>query len=118
MTKIEPILYFLEETFQNSSFPDYPNALNGLQVEGGAEVATVGAAVDASEMTLRGRAAGTHLLLVHHGLFWGGLGPVTGPLFRKLDTLMQGRMGLYGLHLPLDAHPDLGNNALFWRSLV
>ncbi len=118
MAKLESVLYFLEETFQNASFPDYPNALNGLQVEGGAEVATIGAAVDASEITLMEAARrGHNLLLVHHGLFWGGLTPVTGPLFRKLDTLLQARMGLYSCHLPLDAHAELGNNALLMKKL-
>jgi len=118
MAKIEQILHFLEETFHDSTFPDYPHALNGLQVEGRGEVDRVGAAVDASEETLAEAARREiHLLLVHHGLFWGGLGPITGPRFRKLATLIQGDMGLYSLHLPLDAHPDLGNNALLMERL-
>lgn len=118
MAKIEQILYFLEESFEASTFPDYTHALNGLQIEGRKEVGHVGAAVDASEETIAEAAKrGVHLLLVHHGLFWDGLGPITGPRFRKVAALIQGGIGLYSLHLPLDAHPKLGNNALLLRTL-
>jgi dinuclear metal center YbgI/SA1388 family protein len=118
MAKLEQILYFLEESFEVSTFPDYPHALNGLQVEGPDEVGHVGAAVDASEETIAEAVSrGVHLLVVHHGLFWGGLEPITGPRFRKVATLIKAGVGLYGLHLPLDAHPDLGNNAILMRKL-
>jgi dinuclear metal center YbgI/SA1388 family protein len=60
---------------------------------------------------------GIDLLLVHHGLFWDGLGPITGRRFRKLAILIHGGMSLYSLHLPLDAHPDLGNNVLLLRGM-
>jgi len=56
-------------------------------------------------------------MLVHHGLFWDGFGPLTGPRFRKVRALLEGRTGLYSLHLPLDAHPELGNCALLTRAL-
>jgi dinuclear metal center YbgI/SA1388 family protein len=118
MANLEPILHFLEKSFEVSSFPDYPYALNGLQVQGPDEVQLIGAAVDASEETLSEAVRqGVQLLLVHHGLFWGGLGPVTGPRYRKVAALIKGNLGLYGLHLPLDAHPEYGNNALVLRSL-
>lgn len=118
MAELEQILHFLEETFQVSSFPDYPHALNGLQVQGPEEIQVIGAAVDASEATISEAVSqGVELLLVHHGLFWGGLGPLTGPRYRKVAGLINGKVGLYGLHLPLDAHPELGNNALVLRSL-
>jgi dinuclear metal center YbgI/SA1388 family protein len=118
MAEVEQILYFLDEEFQPSAFPDYPHALNGLQVEGPAEIKKIAAAVDACEATIATAAlANTDLLLVHHGLFWGGLGPITGPLFRKLAGLMQANMALYSLHLPLDAHAELGNNALLAQGM-
>ena len=118
MVKLEQVLYFLEETFGSLSFPDYPNALNGLQVEGRAEIGLVGAAVDASEETIAAAVdRGIHFLLVHHGLFWGGLGPITGGRFRKVEALIRGGVGLYSLHLPLDAHPEMGNNALLMGKL-
>lgn len=118
MAKIESILCFLEDTFQPGSFPDYPHALNGLQVEGRQSVTCIGAAVDASEATIADAVRrGVDFLLVHHGLFWGGLEPITGPRFRKLAALIQSGMALYSLHLPLDSHPEFGNNALLLSSL-
>ncbi|NNM04374.1 MAG: Nif3-like dinuclear metal center hexameric protein [Gemmatimonadetes bacterium] len=118
MAKLEQILYFLEETFQTSAFPDYPDALNGLQVDGPAEVAVLGAAVDASEQTISAAVEqGVDLLLVHHGLFWDGPGAITGPRFRKVAALVHGGTGLFALHLPLDAHPELGNNVLLMDRL-
>jgi dinuclear metal center YbgI/SA1388 family protein len=118
MANLERILHFLEEAFEVSAFPDYPHALNGLQVQGPEEVQAIGAAVDASEATISEAVRqGVQLLLVHHGLFWGGLGPITGPRYRKVSALIEGKVGLYGLHLPLDAHPELGNNALVLKAL-
>jgi dinuclear metal center YbgI/SA1388 family protein len=118
MHNIEPILYFLDQTLELGEFPDYPHALNGLQVEGPGTVTRVGGAVDASEETIREAARrGVDLLVVHHGLFWDGLGPLTGPRYRKVAALIRGGVALYSAHLPLDAHPDLGNGVLLTRSL-
>ena len=118
MAKTEQILHFLDDLFRPTEFPDYSHALNGLQVQGPDEIRCVGAAVDASEETIQeavGR--GVDLLVVHHGLFWGGLGPLSGPRFRKVAALIKGNMALYSMHLPLDAHPDLGNNALLLKAM-
>ena len=118
MADLESILHFLEETFEVSAFPDYPNALNGLQVSGPEEVGLVAVAGDATEKTIQGALErGADLLFVHHGLFWDGFGPLTGPRFRKVAALVKGGMGLYSLHLPLDAHPELGNCALLTESM-
>ena len=118
MAELESILYFLETTFRPSSFPDYPNAHNGLQVQGPEKIHSIAAAVDASEETIAEAVErGVQLLLVHHGLFWDGSGPIIGPKFRKVAGLISGNVGLYGLHLPLDAHPEMGNNVLVLRGL-
>lgn len=118
MENLERLLHFLEETFEISGFPDYPNALNGLQVDGPAEVHRLAVAVDASEATIRqALTREPQLLLVHHGLFWDGFGPLTGPRFRKVEALVRGKMALYSLHLPLDAHPVLGNCAGLCRAM-
>ena len=53
---------------------------------------------------------GPGLLLVHHGMFWQGAQPVTGPFFRKLKTAMDAGLAIYSSHLPLDVHPEWGNN--------
>jgi dinuclear metal center YbgI/SA1388 family protein len=92
---------------------DWPNALNGLQLANDGTVTRIGAAVDSGEVTLRAAAnAGVDLLLVHHGLFWGGLQPLTGPAFRKTRLAIRANLAIYSAHLPLDIHPELGNNAL------
>ena len=102
--KLEAVFHYLDEFLGIKDFPDYPNALNGLQVEGSGEVESLCAAVDASLATVQEAArTGADLLLVHHGLFWGGLVPVTGPMYRRLSALLEGGVALYSAHLPLDA---------------
>ncbi|MCR4403554.1 MAG: Nif3-like dinuclear metal center hexameric protein [Firmicutes bacterium] len=87
------------------------SSLNGLQVETDRDVTRVAAAVDASFSAFaRAREAGAQLLLVHHGLFWGKA-PLRGPLYRRVKFLIDNEMGLYAAHLPLDMHPEVGNNA-------
>lgn len=54
---------------------------------------------------------------MHHGLFWGGLQPLRGPALRRIDALLRARLALYAAHLPLDAHPELGNSVLLAREL-
>ncbi len=118
MIRLEQIVQYLDSRLEASEFPDYDRAVNGLQVSGPGEVRKVAAAVDAGEPSLRdAREAGCDLLLVHHGLFWGGSRPITGPLFRKVSELVQGGVALYSSHLPLDAHPEVGNCALLTRAL-
>ncbi len=118
MAKLEPILYFIDNLLSVRGFPDYSHALNGLQVEAPEEVHRIAVAVDASEATIQAAVdLGTQLLVVHHGLFWDGLGPLRGPRFRKVKALIEGRMGLYAAHLPLDAHPEIGNCALLTREM-
>lgn len=117
---LESVLHFCDELLGVEGHPDYPPALNGLQVEGAPDrpVRRVAAAVDASETVLsRAAAAEVDLLVVHHGLFWGGLRPVTGRHYRKLSQLIRSGTALYSAHLPLDAHPDIGNSALLARAL-
>jgi dinuclear metal center YbgI/SA1388 family protein len=57
------------------------------------------------------------LVLVHHGLFWGAIGPIDGRLKRRLELLFEHDMALAAYHLPLDAHPEVGNNALLARAI-
>jgi len=91
---------------------------NGLQVEGPEEVTKVAFAVDACLAAFEQAVeAGAQLLVVHHGLFWEKPLPLVGPHFRRVRTLIEGRCGLYAVHLPLDAHPEVGNNAELARLL-
>ena len=117
--KLESLLQYLDGYLDVSGHPDYPTALNGLQVgDGGREVGHIVAAVDASEATIdQAVARGADLLLVHHGLFWGGLQPITGRLLRKVRPLLQADVALYSVHLPLDGHAEVGNSVLLARAL-
>jgi dinuclear metal center YbgI/SA1388 family protein len=108
----------LDDLLRIRELPDYPAALNGLQVEGRREVRRVACAVDAAEATLlRAVDEGADLVVVHHGLFWDGNVPVTGRRYRRLNLLMESGVGLYAAHLPLDVHPELGNNVRLLRSI-
>jgi dinuclear metal center YbgI/SA1388 family protein len=117
--KLESLLQYLDGYLGLSSHPDYPGALNGLQVEGGREeIFHVVAAVDASEAAiLEAIECGGDLLLVHHGLFWGGARPLTGRLMRRVRPLVEAGVSLWSCHLPLDSHPEVGNSALLAKAL-
>jgi dinuclear metal center YbgI/SA1388 family protein len=118
MPSLSSVVEYLDGYLRTSDHPDYRTALNGLQVESTAEVHRVAAAVDTSLAVIEAAAAwGADLLLVHHGLFWDGLRPVTGRRFRKLSALMESKVALYSSHLPLDSHPEVGNCALLARGL-
>lgn len=98
--------------------PDYALALNGLQVDNRRPVTRIAAAVDCSQRTIRGAIdCGANLLVVHHGLFWGGLQPLTGAHLERVRLLLENDVALYSAHLPLDAHETLGNSALLARAL-
>jgi dinuclear metal center YbgI/SA1388 family protein len=91
---------------------------NGLQVEGPEEVTNVAFAVDGCQATFeQAIATGAQLLIVHHGLFWDQPLCLVGPIFRRVRTLIEGGCGLYAVHLPLDLHPEVGNNAELARVL-
>jgi dinuclear metal center YbgI/SA1388 family protein len=93
-------------------------SLNGLQVEGRAEVERVALAVDAAQATIDAAVAeGCQLLLVHHGLFWGQPAPLTSALGRRVAACFAGGLSLYAAHLPLDAHAEVGNNVLLAAAL-
>src|SRR6516164_1479361 len=115
---LRTICDFLNDFLQISAIEDYPNAVNGLQLENDGRVAKIGAAVDASEATIE-LAIGENvdLILVHHGLFWSGLSPITGSGFRKLRRAISANLAVYSAHLPLDLHCELGNNILLAKAL-
>ncbi len=97
---------------------DAPSALNGLQVENDGRVHKVAAAVDGTQRTLEDAVeSGADLLLLHHGLFWGGLRPITGWWRKKIRLCLENNLAVYSAHLPLDVHPVLGNNACIARGL-
>jgi dinuclear metal center YbgI/SA1388 family protein len=117
--QLSELVPYLNQYLSIDDVPDAPNALNGLQVENTGTVSRLAAAVDVCEATI-GLAAdqGADLLLVHHGLFWGGLRPLAGPLYRRVSGLVHHNLALYSAHLPLDRHPQVGNNAVLARALA
>lgn len=108
----------LDTVLCTNEVPDYPGAMNGVQVEHDGPVRRCAVAVDASLQTIDAAvAAGANLLVVHHGLFWGGSQPLRGRIFQRVRRLLAHDVAVYASHLPLDLHPTLGNNVLMARAL-
>jgi dinuclear metal center YbgI/SA1388 family protein len=107
----------LDRLLEPQRFRDY--CPNGLQVPGRAEIATVATGVSASaELFERAITAEADLLVVHHGVLWGSRpAPIDVPMKRRLKLLFDADISLAAYHLPLDAHPTLGNNALIAHAL-
>ena len=115
---LSTICHFLDNFLQIGEIEDYPNAVNGLQLENDSRVTKIGAAVDVSEATIElAIGENVELLFVHHGLFWGGLRPITGSCYRKLRRAISANLAIYSAHLPLDLHSELGNNILLAKAL-
>ncbi|MBN1578129.1 MAG: Nif3-like dinuclear metal center hexameric protein [Chitinispirillaceae bacterium] len=107
---------FLARTLNLAAVNDH--SCNGLQVQGAARVRRIGLAVDACLETFRRaseRSCG--MLIVHHGIIWGGLTTITGPVYTQVRYLIDHDLNLFAAHLPLDLHPTLGNNAQLARLL-
>ena len=106
------IVRHCDRVLRTDEIGDYAGAANGLQVENSGAVTRIAAAVDASLATVNlAIAAQADLLLVHHGLFWSKSHPWTGKKYELLRRLLENNVAVYSSHLPLDAHPRLGNNA-------
>ncbi len=116
--RLAELVRYLDRFLRVHEIPDAPEAINGLQVANAGEVTRIAAAVDLCEATAR--MAGEEkadFLLVHHGLFWGGVRPLTGPTYRRVVGLIANNVALYSAHLPLDRHPEVGNAAVLARQL-
>lgn len=112
------IVAWCDRTLRTQEFADYPGALNGLQVQNRGRVRKIAAAVDGSLATAQKAASlGADLLVVHHGLFWGPSHPWVGRKYELFRHLLDSDLAVYSSHLPLDAHPKLGNNAILGRAL-
>lgn len=103
----------LDTLLRVQAVPDYPNAVNGVQFGHRGPVRAVATAVDASAATISEAArSGANLLLVHHGLFWGGVGPIVGFRHDRIRLLVEHDVAVYSAHLPLDTHEEFGNSRL------
>lgn len=116
--QLHRLVKYMSDYFSLSSFPDVDSSQNGLQVDAGAGVTKITTAVDACMDTFKAAAgAGSELLIVHHGLFWGKSLTVTGVHGKRIAYLIKNGISLYAMHLPLDMHPELGNNVRLARVL-
>ena len=118
MATLHEIVNFCDRRTRRAEVADFGGAHNGLQVENNGEVGRIGAAVDAGQRPFEAAiAAGIDFLICHHGLFWTPPTPLTGFAYRKVKTALDGNLAVYGAHLPLDCHPEIGNNALLAKAL-
>ena len=115
---LQEIVRYCDRVLRTREIGDYSGAVNGLQVENPGKVSRIAAAVDASLATARmAIEARADLLLVHHGFFWSPSHPWTGARYQLLRTLVENNLAVYSSHLPLDAHPRLGNNVQLCKAL-
>jgi dinuclear metal center YbgI/SA1388 family protein len=118
MIPTREVVSYLDNLLQTEVVPDFPNAVNGLQLENSGTVSKVAASVDFSSraVTLAVEEK-ADLLIVHHGMFWGGVRPITAAAYARMRMLMENDIAVYSSHLPLDRHPEFGNNTLLSREL-
>lgn len=118
MTDLATLATYLDRLLDTEGVPDYPGALNGVQLANRAPIRRIAASVDLSRRVIadavRQRA---NLLIVHHGMFWGGVQRLTGAAYERIQLLIEHDIAVYASHLPLDAHPTFGNNVLLARTL-
>ena len=112
------IVAHCDKILRTNKIGDYEGAANGLQVENSGDVTRIAASVDASLATIQlAVEAKADLLIVHHGLFWSARQPWTGRNYELMQLLLENNIAVYSSHLPLDAHPKLGNNAQLCAAL-
>ena len=118
LPSIHEISTYLDNVLETSSVRDYPGAVNGLQLENSGPIRAVTAAVDFSTRAIDAAIeADANLLVVHHGMFWGGAAPLKGASYNRLRKLFEHDIGVYSSHLPLDRHQTYGNNVLLAKEL-
>ncbi|ELZ51190.1 hypothetical protein C465_04444 [Halorubrum distributum JCM 9100] len=111
--KLSEYVERLDDELDTAAYADVDASANGLQVgPDDAEIERVAFAVDAAQATIEAAAdAGADVLVVHHGLSWGGIERVTGRVHDRIAALVENDLALYVSHLPLDGHQELGNAA-------
>ena len=131
---LDDVVAWLDAYLRIREVPDSSGAVNGLQVANEGRIDRIVAAVDASQAMIDGVVTtlaredgdvgfsgdhdrGSPLIIVHHGLFWDGNIPVTGRRYRRLRSLLANDIALYSAHIPLDLHPEVGNNVVLARLL-
>lgn len=117
-TQLSEIVDYLDKLLETSATPDYPNSFNGLQLSNSGLITKVAAAVDFSARTVSATISEkANLLIVHHGMFWAGVQPITENVYQRLHDLFDSDVAVYSSHLPLDRHTRFGNNVLLAKQL-
>jgi dinuclear metal center YbgI/SA1388 family protein len=117
-TTLSDLTDYCDARTRRRAYKDAPGAFNGLQLANNGRVSKIGAAVDAGVVPFqKALAAGIDFLIVHHGMYWDMPRPLTGPAYERVSLLIKGNCALYSNHIPLDGHPEIGNNALLAKEL-
>lgn len=118
MPRLNTIVDYCQKRLRVNEIRDFKGSANGLQVENSGHVTRIGAIVDAGLFPFREAAARKiDLLICHHGMYWEPPFPIVGPSREKLKVLLDNNIALYSCHLPLDAHQEIGNNAIIVQKL-
>ena len=117
MADLRAVVRYLDDELRTAEIPDSEHALNGLQLENSGTVKRVAAAVDFSADTVAAAVREkAQLLLVHHGMFWRAQ-RMTGAAYQRVRQSIAADLAVYSSHIPLDMHPELGNNVLLAKAL-
>jgi len=118
VTATSEIVAYLDNLLEIAAVPDFPGAVNGLQLANRGSVHKVAACVDFSSRSVsRAAEENANLLIVHHGMFWGGAKAIVGNAYSRLRMLLDNDIAVYASHLPLDRHATFGNNVLLSKQL-
>ena len=118
MACLHEIVKFCNKRILVDTIKDFPGAFNGLQVENNGSVSKIGASVDAGLIPFKNSInESIDFLIVHHGLFWTPPTPLIGSNYAKVQQCLSNNLAVYGAHLPLDCHPEIGNNAILASKL-
>lgn len=118
MAKLNSIIEYCDSRTNKKDILDFDNAFNGLQLENNGIVNKIGASVDIGqipfELAIENK---VDLIICHHGLFWDNLIPITNHIYKKLKTAIDNNIAVYSSHLPLDCHPEIGNNVILAKKI-
>ena len=118
MIRTEDIVNYCNQRTKISEIKDFPGSYNGLQLENSGEVLKIGAAVDAGLVPFqKAISTGIDFIITHHGLFWTPPIPLINSAYQKVKLCIDHYLAVYGSHLPLDCHPEIGNNAILAQKL-
>ena len=118
MVDLNDVINFCDHRLCLDEITDFDGAHNGLQIDNNGEVSKIGASVDAGLVPFRiAKEKKIDLLICHHGLYWTPPIPMTGSNYEKIKLCIDGNLAVYGSHLPLDCHPEIGNNSILANKL-